>query len=262
MSDYRTILFELADNVATVTFNRPDRMNALIPRVFAELVDAMDKAVDGGARALILTAAGRAFCSGADLIDENGNFGLPEDVGGLLDESYNPGLRKMADYPLPIVTALNGPAVGAGVGVALSGDIVIAARSAFLQMAFVNVGLVPDAGSSWFVAKGVGRAKALEMALLGEKLSADDAKAAGLIARIVDDADLMVEARKIAVRLATGPTMAIRMMRKQVASALNLTLSETLDLEAANQTVAGRTRDCAEGVAGFIEKRKPIFEGH
>ncbi|SDC24016.1 short chain enoyl-CoA hydratase /Enoyl-CoA hydratase [Sphingomonas sp. YR710] len=262
MSDYRTILFELSDNVATITFNRADRMNALIPTVFAEMVDAMDKAVGDGARALIITAAGRAFCSGADLIDEDGNFGLPEDVGGLLDESYNPGLRKMADYPLPIITALNGPAVGAGVGVALSGDIVIAARSAFLLMAFVNVGLVPDAGSSWFVARGVGRAKALEMALLGEKLSADDAKAAGLIARVVDDADLMAEARKIAIRLANGPTMAIRMMRKQVASALTLTLSETLDLEAANQTVAGRTRDCAEGVAAFIEKRKPIFEGH
>jgi 2-(1,2-epoxy-1,2-dihydrophenyl)acetyl-CoA isomerase len=129
-------------------------------------------------------------------------------------------------------------------------------------MAFVNVGLVPDAGSTWFVAKGVGRAKALEMALLGEKLSAEDARAAGLVARVVDDADLMAEARKIAIRLATGPTMAIRMMRKQVASALTLTLSETLDLEAANQTVAGRTRDCAEGVAAFIEKRKPIFEGH
>lgn len=261
MSDYRTILFDLSDNVATITFNRPDRMNALVPRMFAELTDAMDKAVAGGARALILTGEGRAFCSGADLIDEHGNVGLPDDVGALLDESYNPGIRKIADYPLPVITALNGPAVGAGVGVALSGDIIVAARSSFLVMAFVNVGLVPDAGSTWFIAKAVGRAKALELALLGEKLSAEDAKAAGLVTRVVDDADLQAEARKIAIRLANGPSLSINMIRKQVANALNLTLSETLDLEAANQTVAGRTKDFAEGATAFIEKRKPIFEG-
>lgn len=261
MSHYRTILFDLSDNVATITFNRPDRMNALVPRMFAELTDAMDKAVTGGARALILTGEGRAFCSGADLIDEQGNVGLPDDVGALLDEFYNPGLRKIADYPLPVITALNGPAVGAGVGVALSGDIIVAARSSFLVMAFVNVGLVPDAGSTWFVAKAVGRAKALELALLGEKLTAEDARAAGLVTRVVDDADLQAEARQIAIRLANGPSISINMIRKQVASALNLTLSETLDLEAANQTVAGRTKDFVEGATAFIEKRKPIFEG-
>lgn len=256
MSDYQTISYDLTDNVATITLNRPDRMNAISPALLGEMEAALDEAVAGGARALILTGEGRAFCSGADLA-----AGLPDDLGALLDAHYHPVVRRLADLPIPIVTALNGPAVGAGLSLALTGDIVVAARSAYILLAFVNIGLVPDAGATWLVAKGAGRMKALEMALLGEKMSAEDAAGAGLVTRVVDDADLTKEVRAIATRMAQMPTAAIAMIRRQVASALNATLNETLEIERANQRIAGRSHDFAEGVTAFVEKRKPKFEG-
>lgn len=256
MSDFSSLRFDLSDGVATITLDRPDRMNALSLDLLDEMGRAIDAALAGGARALILTGEGRAFCSGADLAG-----GLPEDLGALLNDHYHPVVRRLADLPIPVVTAMNGPAVGAGLSFALAGDIVIAARSAYLLLAFVNIGLVPDAGATWLVAKGAGRAKALEMALLGEKMSAEDALAAGLVTRIVDDSDVQAEAKTIAARLAKMPTAAIGMIRRQVASALSANLEDTLEIERHNQRIAGRSHDFAEGVTAFIEKRKPTFEG-
>jgi len=256
LSDYRTIRYDLTDNVATITLNRPDRMNAISIDLLDEVASALDAAVAAGARALMLTGEGRAFCSGADLA-----AGLPDDLGILLDVHYHPVVKRLAELPIPVVTAMNGPAGGAGLSLALAGDIVVAARSAYILLAFVNIGLVPDAGATWLVAKGAGRMKALEMALLGEKMSAADAVEAGLVTRVVDDADLMDEAGAVAVRMAQMPTAAIGMIRRQVASALNATLAETLEIERANQTIAGRSHDFKEGVTAFIEKRKPKFEG-
>ena len=259
---YDTILFDLSDNVATITFNRPDKLNALTPRVFEEASAAVDRALEEGARALVLTGAGKAFCSGADLKpDDYGYAGLPDDLGALLDAYYNPFVRKLAGLDIPVISAINGPAVGAGLGLALTADISVAARSAYLLLAFVNIGLVPDAGATWLVAKGVGRTKALEMALLGERMSADGALQAGLITRVVDDEAVLGEAMAIARKLASGPTLAIGMIRKQVAAALNQTFDETLAVERANQTTAGRTRDFKESLAAFAEKRPPKFEG-
>lgn len=257
---YQDLRLDLADNVATITLDRQSQMNALSLGLLSEFAQAIDAAVAGGARALILTGEGKAFCSGAALIDEYGN-GLPDDLGPFLRDYYEPVVKRLADLPIPIVTAMNGPAVGAGLSIALAGDIVIAAKSAYLLLAFVNIGLVPDAGATWLVAKGVGRAKALEMALLGEKMSADDALAAGLITRVVDDGEALAEARKIATRLAAMPTRAIGMIRRQVASALSASLAETLEIERENQQAAGRTADFAEGVAAFLEKRKANFKG-
>lgn len=257
---YETIRLEFAENVATLTLNRPDRLNALTPQLFAEALAAIDEAVAKGARALILTGEGRAFCSGADLT-ARGEAGLPEELGPIVDECYNPLALKLANLDIPVVTAINGLAAGAGCGYALSGDISVMARSAYLLLAFVNIGLVPDGGASWMVAKAIGRVKALEMALLGERLMAEDALTAGLVTRVVDDEKVLAEATAIARKLAAGPTLAIGRIRKQIAAALTATLPETLQIERDNQNASGKTADFKEAVAAFAEKRPPRFEG-
>jgi 2-(1,2-epoxy-1,2-dihydrophenyl)acetyl-CoA isomerase len=257
---YRTIDYALADRVATITLNRPDRMNALTPRLFDEASAALDRAVEEGARAVVLTGAGRAFCSGADLVGEPDDPRLG-DSGAMLDRYYNPLIRQLTNLPIPVVTAINGPAVGAGLGFALAGDIMVMARSAYGLLAFVNIGLVPDAGSTWLVAKAVGRARALEMALLGERLTADEALAAGLITRVAEDDACLAEATAIAAKLAAGPSVAIGLIRRQVAAALDATLEETLTMERDHQSIASRTHDFAEAVRAFAEKRAPVFQG-
>jgi len=256
---YQAILYDLSDSVATITLNRPQRMNALTPGLLTEMRHAIGAAREGGARVLVLTGAGDAFCSGADLVGDG--EGMPDDLGALLDAYYHPAVNALADLDIPVISAINGPAVGAGLSFALAADIVLMARSAYLLLAFANIGMVPDAGATWLVAMSVGRAKALEMALLAEKLSADQALDYGLVTRTVDDDKLTEEARAIATKLACGPSVALGFIRKQVAAALNSTLAETLDLEKANQTAAGRTRDFGEALAAFGEKRKPEFRG-
>lgn len=258
-SSYDTIRLDLIDAVATLTLDRPDRMNALTPTLFAEASAAIDAAIAAGARALVITGEGRAFCSGADL--SAGGDALPDDLGALLDAHYNPFVSKIADLPIPVITAINGPAVGAGLGIALLGDISVMARSTYLMLAFVNIGLVPDAGTTWLVAQAVGRVRALEMALLGERLCATDALAAGLVTRVVEDGEAGAAAQAIAAKLAAGPAAAIGMIRQQVAAALSATLAQTLSIERANQSRAGFTADFKEAVTAFGEKRPPIFSG-
>jgi 2-(1,2-epoxy-1,2-dihydrophenyl)acetyl-CoA isomerase len=212
---YAALLYDLADNIATITLNRPERMNALDFTLLAELAQAIEQAQADGARALVLTGAGSAFCSGADLIGD-GN-GMPDDLGDYLEQNYFPFVHALANSNIPVISAINGPAVGAGLSVALAGDITVMARSSYLLLAFANIGLVPDAGATWLVAKSAGRAKALEMALLGEKVSAEQALDLGLVTRVVDDEAVMAEAMKIASKLANGPSVALGMIRKQVA---------------------------------------------
>lgn len=256
---YRTVLYDLSRNVATITLNRPHRMNALTPELLGELADAVRAARAACARALILTGAGDAFCSGADLAGDG--TALPDDLGEPLDSYYHPAVRALADLDIPVVSAINGPAVGAGLSFALGADIVLMARSAYLSLSFANIGLVPDAGATWLVAKSAGRAKTLEMALLAEKLSAEKALDYGLVTRTVDDDRLMEEARAIATRLAQGPSVALGLIRKQVAAALDSTLAQTLEVEKTNQSAAGLTQDFREAVQAFNEKRKPEFRG-
>lgn len=260
MRHYETIKLELADRVATLTLARPDRLNALTPQLFEEALAAVEEVVKAGARALILTGEGRAFCSGADITVESGKP-VPTELGEILDRYYNPFVRRLAEIDIPVVTAINGPAVGAGLSLALLGDIILAARSSYMLLSFVNIGLVPDAGATWLVAQAVGRTRALEMALLGEKMEAQEAQACGLVTRVVDDAALMTTARDIAARLANGPTVAVAMIRKQIAAALTQGLEDTLVLERANQNRAGETADFREALRAFAEKRAPLFKG-
>lgn len=259
MSD-DTILYAVDNGVATIRLNRPDQLNAVTPQMLTLLRNTLWRAADEGARAVLVTGEGRGFCSGAELGTESGK-GLDADIGSSIELGYNPVAEAFSKLPIPIVTAVNGPAAGAGVGIALGGDIVVMAKSAYLLLAFSNIGLVPDCGATWLVAKSAGRAKALEMALLGEKMSADDARDAGLVARVVEDAALMDEAHALATRLAAKPTLALGMIRAQVKAALNSTLSETLSVEANHQRIAGKTEDFREGVTAFLEKRKPEFTG-
>ncbi|MFL9842585.1 enoyl-CoA hydratase-related protein [Sphingomonas sp. ST-64] len=257
-----TVLYDLDNGVATIRLNRPDRLNAVTLDMLDLIRTSLLRAANEGARAVLLTGEGRGFCSGAELAGRASSDGRTSaDPADNLEYHYNPLAETLSKLPIPIVTAINGPAAGAGVGIALGGDIVVMAKSAYLLLAFSNIGLVPDCGATWLVAKSAGRAKALEMALLGEKMFADDAKDAGLVARVVEDDALMDEAGKLAATLAAKPTIALGLIRAQIKAALNNTLSETLSVEAVHQRIAGRTEDFREGVAAFLGKRAPEFKG-
>lgn len=251
------ILTSRDGDVAVIRLNRPGELNAVTLDMLDQMAIAFVNAAESGARAVVITGEGRAFCAGAAL----GGGKVGQDLGANLRQHYNPVAKAMADLPIPIVSAVNGPAAGAGVSYALAADLVIAARSAYFLLAFANIGLVPDAGATWLIGKGAGRAKLLEMALLGERLSAQEALEAGLVTRVVDDAVVFETALQFAHKLAAKPTLALGLIRRQVKSALAGTLEETLAMEADHQAQAGASSDFREGVAAFLEKRKPLFTG-
>ncbi len=255
---YRYITAGSAGSVTTLSLARPDKLNAMLLGVLDELTAAVDAALAAGARALVLTGEGRLFCSGADLTDDEMGDDAMADLGLGLETHYNPFLRKLAALDIPVITALNGPVAGGGVGLALSGDLVVMGQSGYILLPFANIGLVPDVGATWLIARSIGRARLLEMALLGERLKADEAKAAGLVNRVVPDAEVLETAQALAARLANGPFGAIR---RQVAFALDHDFEATLDLERVNQRLCGRTQDAAEAITAFGEKRKPTFKG-
>lgn len=256
---YEQIRLELgADNVATLTLNRPDSLNAMTPAMLAEMQAAVEGLAGSGARCLLLIGAGRGFSSGADLVTDGG---LPEDVGAALELHFNPLVETLFACPLPIVAAVNGPCAGAGCSIALAADIVIAGTSAYFLQAFVNIGLIPDAGATWLLPRLAGRARAMEMMMLGERIPAGQAADWGMISRVVEDAVLADEAAALAGRLAAGPTIAYGLIRRLARDAEQLSLGEALAVERVAQRDAGQTEDFKRAVMAFLQKQKPVFEG-
>jgi 2-(1,2-epoxy-1,2-dihydrophenyl)acetyl-CoA isomerase len=255
---YDTLLHELADGVATITLNRPDVLNALNATMRRELLAAVKAAArDDATRALVITGAGRAFCSGADLRGGSGE----REFRRVLTGEYNPLVEAIRSLPKPVLASVNGVAAGAGVSLALAADLVVAAEDARFVPAFGRIGLVPDSGLARTLVRSLGRHRALEV-LLGERqLAADDARAAGLVAAVVPAERLAGTTRELATRLAAGPTAAIGMTKRLLNIAEDASLAESLAHEAALQELAGRTEDHAEGVAAFAEKRDPAFRG-
>jgi 2-(1,2-epoxy-1,2-dihydrophenyl)acetyl-CoA isomerase len=244
--------------VATITLDRPDALNALNAGMIEEMRAALASLAGSGARCLLLIGEGRAFSSGADLV---AGGGLPDDVGAALESHLNPLIEDVFDLPMPVVAAVRGPCAGAGCSLALAADIVVAARSAYFLQAFINIGLVPDAGATWLLPRLAGRARAMEMMMLGERIPAEQAAAWGMISRMVEEGDLESDSIALAARLAQGPTVAYAMLRKLARDAEQAPLSEALAAERRAQTLAGRTGDFKSGVMAFIQKRPPTFDG-
>jgi 2-(1,2-epoxy-1,2-dihydrophenyl)acetyl-CoA isomerase len=263
MARSETVMVDFDSGVLTLTLNRPDKLNSLNEEMHLALRAGFERAADdAGVRAVLLTGAGRGFSAGQDLGDRDPRKGGPApDLGATLESFYNPTLRLIRAIEKPVVCAVNGVAAGAGANIAFACDIVLAARSAKFIQAFAKIGLVPDAGGSWSLARILGEPRAKALALLAEPLDAETAAAWGLIWKAVDDATLFDEATAIARRLAAGPTRGLGLTKRAIQAAATNGLDAQLDLERDLQREAGRTADYAEGVTAFLEKRKPEFSG-
>lgn len=264
---YENILVETAGHVATLTLNRPTSLNSLNKGLIDDVRNAL-RALrnDVNVKALIVTGAGRGFCAGADLANAGFNDGVQRSVGEGISHSmeiaYNPLVRDLTEFPKPVVVAVNGVAAGGGVGLALSGDIVIAAKSSyFVQVFGPKLGLVPDMGCTWFFPHLLGRARSRALAMLGDRLPAEKAAEWGLIWAAIDDAQLLTEARTLAERLAKGPTLAFGAIKRTLDAAGENTLDQQLELERRTQQMLGDTEDFREGVTAFLTKRDAQFKG-
>jgi len=251
------VIETLAGGVMTLTLNRPERMNAFNAAVHEALAAAFTRAeTDDGCRVVMITGSGKGFCAGQDLSERGVSpVGARPDLGAALEKFYNPLIKRMRALPKPVIAAVNGVAAGAGANFALAADIVLAARSARFIQAFARIGLVPDAGGTYFLPRLIGQARARALMLLGDALGAEDAAAWGMIYRVVDDQNLMGEARELAERLAAGPTQAYGLMKRAFAASAANGLDAQLDLERDLQREAGAKDEYLEGVSAFLEKR-------
>jgi len=260
---YEQIRFETADGIARITLNRPDRLNSFTTQMHGELRDALSRvATPGDARVLLLTGAGRGFCAGQDLSDRAVAPGsAPVDLGASIAENYRPLVLALRNLPLPVVCAVNGVAAGAGANVALACDIVVAAKSASFIQAFCRIGLVPDSGGTFFLPRLVGTARAMGLAMLGDKVSAEQAAAWGLIWKCVEDAELGPTTDALLTQLAQAPTRGLAAIKRALHASAGNTLEQQLDFERDAQRELGYSDDYREGVAAFLEKRPPRFTG-
>ncbi len=261
---YETIRYEIDNGVCTITLNRPAACNACNEAMTADLSAALQACEqDRAVRAVVLTGAGKAFCSGQDLKELQARYagGVTSYLGGRLRREYNPVILKMRNLEKPVVAAVNGVAAGAGCSLALAADLRVMAESATLIEVFVNVGLVPDCGSTLFLPRLVGMSKALELCFIGDKVSAEEALRLGLANRVAPDDRLMAETYKLAGRLASLPTRAIGLAKQLINQSFDRTLEQQLEAEACVQEIADQTADHREGLRAFIEKRKPAFQG-
>jgi 2-(1,2-epoxy-1,2-dihydrophenyl)acetyl-CoA isomerase len=263
--ELQTVNVRVQDGAATVELNRPEVLNAWNAQLGTDLMAALGQlAADEAVRAVLLTGAGRAFSSGADLRDLTGGYTTPDgrpDVYRTLTERYHPIMKAIREMPKPVIAAVNGPAVGIGCSLALCCDLILAAESAYFLLAFVNIGLAPDGGSSLFVPTRVGMARASELALLGERLAARAALEWGLINRVFADGELAAGAAELHERLASGPTRSYAASKRQLNNWLYARIDEQLELEAQIQREMSASEDFLEGAMAFAEKRKPRFSG-
>jgi 2-(1,2-epoxy-1,2-dihydrophenyl)acetyl-CoA isomerase len=264
MADYETLIWEQDAGVGRLTLNRPDSLNAWTPEFGGELKQVIEQeAADESVRALLVTGAGRGFSSGADLkagFEPAPDDGMP-DIRKELVEVYHPIIAGVRRLEKPVVAAVNGPAVGIGASLAFAADLVLAAESAFFGLAFVNIGLMPDGGSTLFVPAAVGKARAFQMALLGERVPAAQALEWGLVNYVHPDDALLGEANELVEKLAAGPTLSYASSKRALNQMLFPNLDDQLELEADLQHALARTRDFTEGVSAFVEKRDAAFEG-
>ncbi len=260
---YENILFSIEGGIARLTLNRPDRLNSFNDAMHAEVRDALARVRDDAtARVMLLTGAGRGFCAGQDLSDRAVAPGeAPVDLGDSIERNYKPLILGLRALPLPVVCAVNGVAAGAGANIALACDVVIAARSASFIQAFAKIGLIPDSGGTYFLPRLLGSARAMGLALFGDKLSAEDAAEWGLIWQCVDDAQLQPAVDKLLEQLAQAPTRGLAAIKQALHAAEGNTLAAQLDLERDLQRTLGTSDDYREGVAAFTAKRPPHFTG-
>jgi len=260
---FNAIQFETAEGVACIRLNRPDRLNSFNSEMHGEIAHAFDSvAMDDSIRCVLLTGNGRGFCAGQDLSDRAVNSdNAPPDLQASLTDRYNPLIRAITSLQKPVVCAVNGVAAGAGANIALACDIVIAARSAVFIQAFCKIGLVPDSGGTWSLPNLVGRARAMGLAMLGDKINAEQAERWGMIWQCVDDETLDETALNLARHLATQPTRGLAAIKQAINAGCASDLSSQLDLEGSLQGELGRSEDYREGVAAFMEKRPASFRG-
>ena len=260
MSGFESILTSRDGNVLTITLNRPERLNACSPQMANEIFEALRDR--GDARAILLRGEGKAFCSGADLAANAGSSISGGDRAfASLTLAYNPLMQALSTVPVPVVCAVTGPAAGIGCSIALASDFVISGKSGYFLQAFVNIGLVPDGGSSWMLPRLVGMAQAARMMMLGERIMGEEAERIGLVYKCVEDDAVAAEAEALTARLAGGPTVALGLMKKNLREGLEKDFATTLVAEAAAQCVAGSTQDATEGATAFLQKRRAEFTG-